>query len=247
MKYDMAGAAAVLGVFAALPPLPIRVVGILPSAENVLGSRSFKPGDVLRTLAGVTVEITNTDAEGRLLLADALAYARRYDPDTVVDLATLTGAVSQALGYHAAGLFTEDGDLSRELFDAADAAGDRLWRLPMWDEYGSELRSDVADLTNSPAAPQGAASAAAVFLKRFARGLRWAHLDIASTAWAFADRPHERRGPTGFGVRLLLEWLTRRAAAVSVPAGASKRRPVSSRRRPAAKGRARRGGRRRPA
>jgi leucyl aminopeptidase len=243
MKYDMSGAAAVLGMFAALPPLPFRVVGIVPAAENMPGGRAFKPGDVLRTLDGATVEVTNTDAEGRLLLADALAYARRYEPETVVDLATLTGAVSVALGFLAAGLFTDDGALSRELFDAADAAGERLWRLPMWDEYAADLKSDVADLANSPGVPQGAASAAAAFLKRFAAGMRWAHLDIASTAWAPADRPHERRGPTGFGVRLLLEWLTRRAGALSAGASPAPPPAASARRAAAARGRARLAGR----
>jgi leucyl aminopeptidase len=219
MKYDLAGAAAVLGVFSALPVLdpPFRVVGLLPSAENMPGGRAFKPGDVVKTLDGATIEITNTDAEGRLLLADALAYARRLSPDAVVDLATLTGAVRLALGTHAAGLFTPDDALARELLTASRASGERLWRLPVGDEYAEALRSDVADLVNS-AGPDGGASIAASFLARFARGMRWAHLDIASTAWAAQDRPHEPRGGTGFGVRLLLEWLAARKAAPREPA-----------------------------
>ena len=213
MKYDMAGAAAVLGVFAALPSLdlPLRVVGLVPSAENMPGGRAFKPGDVVRAMDGTAIEITNTDAEGRLVLADALAYARRFEPDAVVDLATLTGAISLALGHLAAGLFTHDDALAQQLGDAARASGDRLWRMPLWEEYADSLRSDVADLANS-GAREGGASIAAVFLGRFAKDMPWAHLDIASTAWAYSDRPHEGRGPTGFGVRLLLEWLTARSA-----------------------------------
>ncbi|HYM80202.1 MAG TPA: leucyl aminopeptidase [Candidatus Limnocylindria bacterium] len=213
MKYDMGGAAAVLGMFSALPSVapPFRVVGLIPTVENMPGGRALKPGDIVRTLDGTTVEVTNTDAEGRLLLADALAYARRLSPTVVVDLATLTGAVTIALGHLAAGLFTEDEALARELSGAAAASGERLWPLPLWNEYAAEMRSDTGDLLNS-AGREGGATLAAVFLKHFARGMRWAHLDIASTAWSPADRPHERRGGTGFGVRLLLEWLSLRAA-----------------------------------
>jgi leucyl aminopeptidase len=213
MKYDMSGAAAVLGVFAALPSLdlPFRVIGLVPSAENMPGGRAFKPGDVVRAMDGTTIEVTNTDAEGRLVLADALCYARRFDPVVVVDLATLTGAISLALGHLAAGLFTRDEALAQELGDAARSSGERLWRMPLWEEYGDSLQSDVADLANS-GAREGGASIAAAFLARFTKGLRWAHLDIASTAWAYSDRPHEGRGPTGFGVRLLLEWLAVRVA-----------------------------------
>ena len=214
MKYDMSGAAAVLGVFAALPTLelPFRVVGLLPSAENMPGGRAFKPGDILRAMDGTTIEVTNTDAEGRLLLADALCYARRYPSATVVDLATLTGAIRLALGTHAAGLFTPDDALAGQLEAASAESGERVWRMPLWSEYAESLKSDVADLVNS-AGPDGGASVAASFLERFARGLTWAHLDIASTAWTAADRPHESRGPTGYGVRLLLTWLAARAPA----------------------------------
>jgi leucyl aminopeptidase len=212
MKYDMSGAAAVLGVFAALPSLdpPFRVVGLIPSAENMPGGRAVKPGDVVRALDGTTIEVTNTDAEGRLLLADALGYARSLDPEVVVDLATLTGAISLALGPYAAGLFTDDDGLADELLACGSATGERLWRMPVWDEYLTQMRGETADLVNSAFVKEGAASLAAAFLKHFARGMRWAHLDIASTAWTSADRPHEPRGPTGFGVRLLLEWLSSR-------------------------------------
>lgn len=214
MKYDMSGAAAVLGLFAALPTLapPFPIVGLMPSAENMPDGRAFKPGDVIRTMSGTTIEVTNTDAEGRLLLADALTYARRYEPAAVVDLATLTGAISIALGFLAAGLFTADDRLAGELLASSAATGERLWRMPLWDEYRSDLRSDTADLTNSSGAREGGALVAAAFLAHFARDLPWAHLDIASTAWSPVERPYESRGPTGFGVRLLIDWISRRSA-----------------------------------
>jgi leucyl aminopeptidase len=220
MKYDMSGAAAVLGFFSALPTVdtPFRVVGLIPAAENMPGGRALKPGDVVRALDGTTVEVTNTDAEGRLLLADALAYARRYEPEAVVDLATLTGAISVALGHLAAGLFTSDEALGAELLAASSETGERLWRMPLWEDYKPEMRSDTADLVNASGAREGGAVLAAIFLKHFARDMPWAHLDIASTAWSPAERPHEPRGPTGFGVRLLLEWLRRRSTAAAPPA-----------------------------
>ena len=217
MKVDMSGAAAVLGMFSALPSLvlPFRVVGLIPSAENMPGGRALKPGDVVRAMDGTTIEVTNTDAEGRLLLADALGYARRYAPAAVVDLATLTGAIAIALGHLAAGLFTGDDALAAELMRAADSSGERLWRMPLWDDYAPEMRSDTADFVNS-GAREGGACLAAIFLRHFARDLPWAHIDIAGTAWATTERPHEPKGATGFGVRLLLEWLSRRA---STPTG----------------------------
>ncbi|HEY6866467.1 MAG TPA: leucyl aminopeptidase, partial [Candidatus Eisenbacteria bacterium] len=232
MKYDMSGAAAVLALFSALPaleatgggrarPLPLRVVGLVPAAENMPGGGALKPGDVVRAIDGTTIEVVNTDAEGRLILADALGYAARYRPDTIVDLATLTGSISIALGFLAAGLFTADDGLAQELLAASNATGERLWRMPLWDDYAPALRSDTADVVNS-AGREGGASLAAIFLKRFARGQRWAHLDIASTAWTPVERPHEPRGPTGFGVRLVLEWIARRAAPRSGPAPAGK-------------------------
>jgi len=213
MKYDMGGAAAVLGLFASLPalPLPFRLVGLIASAENVIGSRALKPGDVVRALDGTTIEVTNTDAEGRLLLADALAYAKRLDPVVVVDLATLTGAISIALGRLAAGMFTADDALASELDAAGVAVGERLWRMPLWDEYLAEMKSDTADLVNSNEKREGGACLAAAFLSHFARGYPWAHLDIASTGWTYAERADSPRGANGFGVRLLVEWLERRA------------------------------------
>ncbi len=212
MKYDMAGASAVLAVFAALPTLdpPFRVVGLVPSAENMPGGGALKPGDIVRAMDGTTIDVVNTDAEGRLLLADALCFAKRYQPEVVVDLATLTGSISIALGRAAAGLFTADDQLAAELAAAGEHAGERLWRMPLWESYADELRRGIADLENS-GSREGGACIAAAFLAHFARGLRWAHLDIASTAWAFTDQPLEPRGPTGFGVRLLLEWLRSRS------------------------------------
>ena len=228
MKYDMSGAAAVLGLFRVLPELPdLRVVGLVAAAENMPGSKALKPGDIVRAMDGTTIEVTNTDAEGRLVLADALVYARRYRPEAVVDLATLTGAISIALGHRAAGLFGNDEDLVAELAAAAALTGERLWPLPTWDEYLSEMRSPVADLVNSSGGRDGGAILGAVFLKHFARGLKWAHLDIASTAWTESDRPHEPRGATGFGVRLLLEWLSRRASEPAPPE-TSRRAPRAS-------------------
>ena len=227
MKYDMSGAAAVIGTFAALDTLalPFRLVGLIPSAENAIGGRSFKPGDVLRALDGTTIEITNTDAEGRLLLADALGYAKRFAPEAVVDLATLTGAMSIALGRHAAGLFTADERLATELHRAGEVTGERLWRMPLWPEFLAEMRGDMADLVNSNEHREGASCTAAAFLSHFAKGMPWAHLDIASTAWTYNDRPDAARGPNAFGVRLLVEWLESRAG-TSAPAAHAARTPA---------------------
>jgi leucyl aminopeptidase len=214
MKYDMSGAAAVLGLFAASPTmtLPFRLVGLIPSAENMVGDAALKPGDVVRALDGTTIEVTNTDAEGRLLLADALGYAKRFEPEVVVDLATLTGAISIALGRAAAGLFTRDDALAAELGAAGEETGERLWRMPLWDDYLVEMKGETADLVNSSEKREGASCTAAAFLEHFARGLRWAHLDIASTAWTFSDRPESSRGANAFGVRLLTRWVEQRAA-----------------------------------
>jgi leucyl aminopeptidase len=214
MKYDMSGAAAVLGLFASLDTLalPFRLVGLIPSAENAIGGRAFKPGDVLRAMDGTTIEVTNTDAEGRLLLADALVHARRFAPMAVVDLATLTGTMAIALGRHAAGLFSREDALAAELHRAGEETGERLWRMPLWPEYLAEMRGDTADLVNSNERREGASSLAAAFLSHFAKDLPWAHLDIASTAWTYAERPDASKGPNAFGVRLLVRWLESRAA-----------------------------------
>lgn len=217
MKYDMSGAAAVIGLFAASATLelPFRLVGLVPSAENMVSDRALKPGDVVRALDGTTIEVTNTDAEGRLLLADALGWAKRYEPEVVVDLATLTGAISIALGRAAAGLFTRDDGLAAELQAAGEAAGERLWRMPLWDDYLAEMKSETADLVNSNERREGGACTAAAFLGHFAKGLRWAHLDIASTAWTYGERADSPRGANAFGVRLLVRWLEARARAAA--------------------------------
>jgi leucyl aminopeptidase len=208
MKYDMSGAAAVLGTIkaAAMMRAPINVVGVVPTCENMPGGSASKPGDVVTTLSGQTVEILNTDAEGRLILCDALTYAERYKPDVVVDIATLTGACVIALGHVASGLFTNDQKLADELREAAEDAWDRVWQLPLWEEYQEQLRSNFADMANIGGRPAGSITAAS-FLARFAKKLRWAHLDIAGTAW----KTGREKGSTGRPVPLLVRFLLRHA------------------------------------
>jgi leucyl aminopeptidase len=215
MKYDMSGAAAVLAATrgAARLRLPLRIVAVVPSAENMPGPRSYRPGDVIETYKGITVEVDNTDAEGRLLLADGLAWAEKnLEPDEIIDVATLTGACRVALGRHAAGLFTREDALAEDLFRASHDSGEKVWRLPLWDAYTRELESDAADLKNVAGAKAGAgASVAAGFLGRFVETVNWAHLDIAGMAWAEGSHDLGPKGPTGFGAALLLCHLRRRA------------------------------------
>jgi len=215
MKYDMSGAAAVLAAIrgAARLALPIRVAAIVPSAENMPGPHSYRPGDVISSYKKVTVEVDNTDAEGRLLLADALAWTEeRLRPEVMIDIATLTGACKIALGRHAAGLFASDDDLAAALVDAGSESGDRLWRLPLWDSYDKELESDVADLKNvGRAAVGGGAAVAARFLARFVERTPWAHVDIAGVAWSDGKRDLGPAGSTGFGAAVLLGYLVRKA------------------------------------
>lgn len=212
MKYDMSGGAAVLGAMRAVAELglPVNVVGIVPSSENLLGGRAQKPGDVIHTRSGKTVEVTNTDAEGRLILADALDYAAGMDPEAMVDCATLTGAVVVGLGHHASGLLGNDEVLIEELRRAGDAAGERCWPLPLWDEYRKQLRSETADLNNVGGRPAGAITAAC-FLSEFVGTARWAHLDIAGTAYGTEPLPYQRKGGYGTPTRLLVEWVRSRA------------------------------------
>ncbi len=209
MKYDMSGAAAVLGIVKAVAELklPYRVVGIIAATDNMPSGTAQKPGDVMRTLSGKTVEVINTDAEGRLVLSDCLHYAKRYKPDCVVDLATLTGACVVALGAEAIGLMTNDERLAARLNQAGKATHERVWRLPLWDEYKEQLKSDVADLKNVTDTGQAGAITAAKFLEEFAEGLPWAHLDIAGTAWADKDKPYVPKGAVGIGIRLLLNLM----------------------------------------
>jgi leucyl aminopeptidase len=207
MKDDMAGGAAVIAAMCAIARLgaPIRVVGIVPTTENMPGGRALKPGDVLHSAAGKTVEVLNTDAEGRLVLGDALWYARTHERAThLVDVATLTGAVVVALGKIASGLFGTPAWWLDAVRDAADRAGDRVWPLPLFDEYAEQIRSEIADMANVGGRPAGAITAA-MFLKEFAGGLPWTHLDIAGTAWADEAKPYQPKGASGVAVRTLAE------------------------------------------
>jgi len=210
MKQDMAGAAAVLGTMRTIGRLrsPRRVVALIPATENVIDATGYRPSDVLKAANGITIEIISTDAEGRLLLADALAYAKRYQPRAVVDLATLTGAVTVALGNQAAGLFSNDDALVGALETSSARTSERVWRLPLWPEYRKPLESDVADLKNSSGTPGGGACVAAAFLERFT-DYPWAHLDIAGMHAADKTDGYRVKGPSGFGVRLLSDWITR--------------------------------------
>jgi leucyl aminopeptidase len=212
MKYDMSGAAAVLAATrgAARLGLPLRVVAIVPSAENMPSARSYRPGDVLGSYKGLSVEIENTDAEGRLILADGLAWTEKnVRPDLLVDVATLTGAIKIALGRYAAGLFSNDDAVAAEIERAGAESGERVWRLPLWDDYDRDIRSDIADVRNvARSADAGGASAvAAKFLHRFVENARWAHIDIAGVAWSARDHDLGPGGPTGFGTALLLTFL----------------------------------------
>ena len=208
MKFNMSGAGSVLGALRALAGMkaPVNVVGIIPACENMPGGHAVKPGDIVTTLSGQTVEILNTDAEGRLILCDALTYAERYKPDVVVDIATLTGACVIALGHIATGLFANDQKLADEIREAADDAWDRVWQMPLWEDYQEQLRSNFADMANIGGRPGGSITAAS-FLARFARKLRWAHLDIAGTAW----RTGREKGSTGRPVPLLVRFALRHA------------------------------------
>jgi len=208
MKFDMSGAGSVLGTIRALAGMkaPVNVIGVIPTCENMPGGHAVKPGDVVTTLSGQTVEILNTDAEGRLILCDALAYAERFKPEVVVDIATLTGACVIALGHIATGLFANDQKLADELRTAGEDAWDRVWQMPLWEEYQEGLRSNFADMANIGGRPGGAITAAS-FLARFTRKLRWAHLDIAGTAW----KSGREKGSTGRPVPLLVRFALRRA------------------------------------
>ncbi len=210
MKFDMGGAAAVLGTIAVVAELrlPINVIGIVPTVENMPDGAALKPGDVIKSMSGQTIEVLNTDAEGRLILCDALTYAGRYKPDTVIDLATLTGACIIALGRVPSGLLSNNKSLAQELIKAGDVTNDRVWEMPLWDEYQELLKSNFADMANIGGREGGTITAAA-FLSRFTKEYRWAHLDIAGTAWVTG----ERKGATGRPVSLLSEYLLRRARA----------------------------------
>ncbi len=213
MKYDMSGAAAVLGTFEALGRLKprVHVVGLIPSTENMPSGTAVKPGDVVTSHLGKTIEVINTDAEGRLILVDALSYARRYKPAAVVDIATLTGAIVVALGHVATGVMGDNEKLIDDLKAAGERADERLWPLPLWEDYRDLMKSDIADVKNSGGRPAGSISAG-WFLKEFVDGFPWAHLDIAGTAYTEREEPGRVKGPTGMGVRLFTEFVLARAS-----------------------------------
>ncbi|WP_258240669.1 leucyl aminopeptidase [Pseudidiomarina homiensis] len=208
MKYDMGGAASVLGAMQALAELqlPINVIGAIAGCENMPDGKAYRPGDVLTTMSGQTVEVLNTDAEGRLVLCDTLTYIERFAPEAVVDVATLTGACIVALGHHANGLMSTHNPLAHELLNASEQSGDRAWRLPLWDEYQEALDSPFADMQNLGGRDAGTITAAC-FLSRFTKKYHWAHLDIAGTAW----RSGAKKGATGRPVPMLTQFLLNRA------------------------------------
>jgi leucyl aminopeptidase len=209
MKYDMCGAASVLGTMHSVIALalPINLVAILAAAENMPDANAYRPGDILTTMSGQTVEVLNTDAEGRLVLCDALTYAERFDPELVIDIATLTGACVIALGKHASGLLSNHNPLAHEILNASEQSGDRAWRLPLWDDYQEQLDSPFADFSNLGGRAAGTITAAC-FLSRFTRKYNWAHLDIAGTAWRSGGKD---KGSTGRPVALLTQFLINRA------------------------------------
>ncbi|HUL14070.1 MAG TPA: leucyl aminopeptidase [Methylococcaceae bacterium] len=204
MKYDMCGGASVIGALqvAAELALPVNVVGLVPASENLPDGNANKPGDIVTSMSGMTIEILNTDAEGRLLLCDALTYAKRYEPAAVIDVATLTGACIVALGRHPSGLMSNDEELCQALIGAGEKSCDRLWRLPLWDEYQEQLKSNFADIANI-GGPDGGTITAGCFLSRFAKDFKWAHVDIAGTAW----KTGTEKGATGRPVPLLSQYL----------------------------------------
>ncbi|NOV32099.1 leucyl aminopeptidase [Methylomonas sp. ZR1] len=210
MKYDMCGGASVLGLvrMATLLNLKLNIVGLIPASENLPDGAANKPGDIWTSMAGKTIEILNTDAEGRLILCDTLTYAKKYNPDVVIDMATLTGACIVALGRVPSGLFGNDDKLCNDLLSAGDAACDLVWRMPIWEEYQEQLKSNFADLANI-GGPDGGSITAAVFLSKFAEEYRWAHIDIAGTAW----RTGANKGATGRPVPLVSQYLLNRASA----------------------------------
>ena len=208
MKGDMAGAAAVLGTLRAASELkiPLHLVGIIPATENLPSGKALKPGDVLKTLSGQTVEVLSTDAEGRLILSDALAYSLRYQPQAIIDLATLTGAIVIALGDYVIGLFGNDETLLRRVEKASQQSGEKVWRMPLWDEYFDYIKSDVADFKNVGTRAAGAIIGA-IFLSKFIGKTPWVHLDIAGPAFIEKEKPLLPKGGTGVGVRLLIQML----------------------------------------
>lgn len=214
MKFDMCGSAAVLGVFKAVTELslPVNLLGVIVSTENLLGGSAYKPGDIIPTYKGINIEILNTDAEGRVILADALAYAAEQKPAEIIDFATLTGACVIALGGQASGLMGNDEKLLSALRKSGDETGERAWPLPMYEEYQEQINSEIADIKNTGGREAGTITAAC-FLSRFVDETPWAHLDIAGTAWNMKGSDLAARGATGVGVRLIVDYLMRKQVA----------------------------------
>ncbi len=212
MKYDMCGAASVLGAFRAVGELKakINLVGLIPTCENMPSGRATKPGDIVTSMSGQTIEVLNTDAEGRLILCDALTYAERFEPAAVVDIATLTGAIVIALGHVPCGVFSNSDSLARALLNAGEESFDRGWQMPLWDDYQDALDSNFADFANIGGRAGGSVTAAC-FLSKFARKFDWAHLDIAGVAW----KEGKEKGATGRPVALLTTWLLSQESATS--------------------------------
>jgi leucyl aminopeptidase len=210
MKYDMTGGATVIGAMRAIGKLKpsISVLGVVPCSENLPSGKATKPGDVVRAMTGKTIEVINTDAEGRLILADAIAYAKKLGATRIVDMATLTGAVSIALGDVNAAILGTDQELIDEVISAGKEVGEKFWQLPLDKEYSKQIKSDIADIKNVGGRKAGTITAAA-FLKEFADGVAWAHLDIAGTAWADEAKPFRSKGPTGIAVRTLIKIVER--------------------------------------
>ncbi len=209
MKYDMSGAAAVLGALNAISAtqLPVNVVAAMPLVENMPSGKAIRPGDVVKSYSGKTIEVINTDAEGRLILADTLSYVeKKYKPEFIVDLATLTGSVVVALGHMGAAVLSTNTDLLENLQEASNISGEKIWELPLWEEYQEIMKSKIADIRNISSSPQAGVITAAMFLKYFIEKTAWAHLDIAGTAWEMPEKSYRPAGSTGFGVRLLWQW-----------------------------------------
>jgi leucyl aminopeptidase len=210
MKMDMAGGAAVLGTMQALAQLnyPHRVIGLVPASENLPSGTAVKPGDILRAMSGKTVEVINTDAEGRLILADAISYAvQQFKPSCIIDLATLTGAVVVALGNHATGMMGTDEPMMARLRTAGERSAERVWQLPLYEEYSKQIKSDFADIKNTGGGREAGSIIGGAFLKEFVEETPWVHLDIAGTAWSRDGKSYIPKGATGVGIRLLVEAL----------------------------------------
>ena len=210
MKYDMAGGAAVLGVMKAVSELrlPVHLIALLPATENLIGSSASRPGDIVRAIGGKSIEIISTDAEGRMTLADAIGYAKRFRPKAIIDIATLTGACSIALGNVTVAMMGNNRDLLEKMTQSGHNVYERVWEMPLFEEYKEYLKSDIADLKNT-GGRSGSLLASASFLHEFAGNTPWVHLDIAGTAWIEKGRPYVPKGASGIGVRLITDFIER--------------------------------------